>query len=73
MSSNGAVGCPEDMQVEPAHESSLKHLDAVVADKPSTNINNIADISGKLLRCWIFWICLIIGGIQSFSCRYFVC
>ena len=47
MSSNGAVGCPEDMQVESAHESSLRHLDAVVADKPSTNVNNIADISGK--------------------------
>ena len=47
MSSNGAVGGPEDMQVESAHENSLKHLDAVVGDKPTTHSNNIADISGK--------------------------
>ena len=47
MSSNGAVGGPEDMQVESVHENSLKHLDAVVGDKPTTHSNNIADISGK--------------------------
>ena len=46
MSSNGAVGCPEDMQVESTHENSLNILDKT-SDKPKTLTNNITDISGK--------------------------
>jgi len=42
MSSNGAVGCPEDMQVESALEGSLKHHDAVIK-KQSNLSNSIAD------------------------------
>ena len=46
MSSNGTVGCPEDMQVESAPEGSLKHHDTVV-EKPSTLSNSIADTNGN--------------------------
>ena len=46
MSSNGAVGCPEDMQVESALEGSLKHRDAVI-NKQSNLSNSIADTNGK--------------------------
>ena len=48
MSSNGAVGCPEDMQVESALEGSLKHRDAVI-NKQSNLSNSIADTNGKHL------------------------
>ena len=48
MSSNGAVGCPEDMQVESVHEGSLKHHDAVIK-KQSNLSNSIADTNGKHL------------------------
>merc|ERR1712223_1330175 len=46
MSSNGAVGCPEDMQVESTHENSLNILDKT-SDKPKTLTNNITDISDQ--------------------------
>jgi len=46
MSSNGAVGCPEDMQVESALEGSLKHRDAVI-NKQSNLSNSIADTNAE--------------------------
>ena len=52
MSSNGAVGCPEDMQVESTHENSLNILDKT-SDKPKTLTNNITDISGKTSKYFI--------------------
>ena len=52
MSSNGAVGCPEDMQVESTHENSLNIIDKT-SDKPRNVANNVTDISGKTKKHFI--------------------